>query len=199
MNRRIVGFAMIAAALVTIVIWEFWGRENISYKPVLVLKDDKEPHTVVQEKDFELRKIESPSDKALTERDMEFLEGKETAQYVSEGTELRKEYFEPSKFATGKESKKGIISLPTEWLLSYPQTLRRGDEIHLYSGTVKLMEGVVVHVKDGSGQEVFSLDSERMNNSSVIGYIEIIGDEDLLVDISWQAGEGNRFTLVTVR
>ena len=47
------------------------------------------------------------------------------------------------------------------------------------------MEGVVVHVKDGSGQEVFSHDSERMNNSSVIGYIEIIGDEDLLVDISW--------------
>lgn len=199
MNRKTVGLAMIAVALITIIIWEFWGRENISYKSVLVLKEDKEPHTAVEEKDFEFKKIESPSEKALSAEDLELLKGQETAQYVPAGTELRKEYFELSKFTIGGESKKAIMSLSTEWLLSYPQTLRRGDEIHIYSETVKLMDGVVVHVKDSSGQEVISHDRGRLNNSAVIGHIEIVGDEDLLVEISRQAGEGNKFTLVTVR
>ena len=199
MNKRIVGFAMIAIALVTITIWEFWGRENISYKSVLVLKEDKEPYTVVEEWDFEIKKIESPSDKALTARDLESLKGKGTAQYVAKGAELRKEYFESSKFAIGSDSKKALISLSADWLLSYPQTLRRGDEIILYSGTVKLMDGVVAHAKDSNGQEVVSQDAGRLNSSSVIGYIEIIGNEDSLVEISRQAGEGNKFTLITVR
>ena len=76
--------------------------------------------------------------------------------------ELRREYFQTSQFAVGQDSGKALMSLSSDWLLSFPQTLRRGDKVSIYNGTVKLMEAVTAHVKDSGGQEVLSQDSQRM-------------------------------------
>ena len=193
MNRRIIGLAMITVTLAAIGIWEFWGRENISYRQVIVLREDTKAHTV------QTKKLESPSGEALTEADAENLIGMETSQYVAADTELRREYFQTSQFAVGQDSGKALMSLSSDWLLSFPQTLRRGDKVSIYNGTVKLMEAVTAHVKDSGGQEVLSQDSQRMEASSALSHIEIIGSEEDLVELSKLASEGAKFTLTTTR
>lgn len=199
MNRRIIGLAMITVTLAAIGIWEFWGRENISYRQVIVLREDTKAHTVISEDDIQTKKLESPSGEALTEADAENLIGMETSQYVAADTELRREYFQTSQFAVGQDSGKALMSLPSDWLLSFPQTLRRGDKVNIYNGTVKLMEAVTAHVKDSGGQEVLSQDSQRMEASSALSHIEIIGSEEDLVELSKLASEGAKFTLTTNR
>ena len=199
MNRRIIGLAMITVTLAAIGIWEFWGRENISYRQVIVLREDTKAHTVISEDDIQTKKLESPSGEALTEADAEKLIGMETSQYVAADTELRREYFQTSQFAVGQDSGKALMSLPSDWLLSFPQTLRRGDKVNIYNGTVKLMEAVTPHVKDSGGQEVLSQDSQRMEASSALSHIEIIGSEEDLVELSKLASEGAKFTLTTTR
>ena len=199
MNRRIIGLAMITVTLAAIGIWEFWGRENISYRQVIVLREDTKAHTVISEDDIQTKKLESPSGEALTEADAENLIGMETSQYVAADTELRREYFQTSQFAVGQDSGKALMSLPSDWLLSFPQTLRRGDKENIYNGTVKLMEAVTAHVKDSGGQEVLSQDSQRMEASSALSHIEIIGSEEDLVELSKLASEGAKFTLTTTR
>ena len=199
MNRRIIGLAMITVTLAALGIWEFWGRENISYRQVIVLREDTKAHTVISEDDIQTKKLESPSGEALTEADAENLIGMETSQYVAADTELRREYFQTSQFAVGQDSGKALMSLPSDWLLSFPQTLRRGDKVNIYNGTVKLMEAVTAHVKDSGGQEVLSQDSQRMEASSALSHIEIIGSEEDLVELSKLASEGAKFTLTTTR
>ena len=199
MNRRIIGLAMITVTLAAIGIWEFWGRENISYRQVIVLREDTKAHTVISEDDIQTKKLESPSGEALSEADAEKLIGMETSQYVAADTELRREYFQTSQFAVGQDSGKALMSLPSDWLLSFPQTLRRGDKVNIYNGTVKLMEAVTAHVKDSGGQEVLSQDSQRMEASSALSHIEIIGSEEDLVELSKLASEGAKFTLTTTR
>ncbi|MBS6799115.1 MAG: hypothetical protein KH297_04455 [Firmicutes bacterium] len=199
MNRRIIGLAMITVTLAAIGIWEFWGRENISYRQVIVLREDTKAHTVISEDDIQTKKLESPSGEALTEADAENLIGMETSQYVAADTELRREYFQTSQFAVGQDSGKALMSLSSDWLLSFPQTLRRGDKVNIYNGTVKLMEAVTAHVKDSGGQEVLSQDSQRMEASSALSHIEIIGSEEDLVELSKLASEGAKFTLTTTR
>ena len=199
MNRRIIGLAMITVTLAAVGIWEFWGRENISYRQVIVLREDTKAHTVISEDDIQTKKLESPSGEALTEADAENLIGMETSQYVAADTELRREYFQTSQFAVGQDSGKALMSLPSDWLLSFPQTLRRGDKVNIYNGTVKLMEAVTAHVKDSGGQEVLSQDSQRMEASSALSHIEIIGSEEDLVELSKLASEGAKFTLTTTR
>lgn len=199
MNRRIIGLAMITVTLAAIGIWEFWGRENISYRQVIVLREDTKAHTVISEDDIQTKKLESPSGEALTEAGAENLIGMETSQYVAADTELRREYFQTSQFAVGQDSGKALMSLSSDWLLSFPQTLRRGDKVSIYNGTVKLMEAVTAHVKDSGGQEVLSQDSQRMEASSALSHIEIIGSEEDLVELSKLASEGAKFTLTTTR
>lgn len=196
MNRRVIGFAMIVITMITIGIWEFWGRETIAYKSVLMLKEDLPANTVVSEEDFKIRKVESPSQYALSPKDKENLIGCETSQYVAADAELRKEYFCESKFTVGGDTGRSVMYLPMEWLLSCPQTLRRGDEITIYNNKVKVLEAVVGYVKDSGNQEVKSLDRDRLDSSAIVSHVEIIAGDDELVELARLAAEGNRFALL---
>lgn len=196
-NRRIAGFVMIIATLVSIGVWEFWGRENIACKPVLVLKEDIPANTIVSKEDFKIRKVESPSPKALTAGDAEQLYGWETSQYIPADTELRKEYFTESRFAAGEATGKSVMSLPVEWLMSCPQSLRRGDKISLYNGSVMVAEAIVIHVRDSNGAEVKSTDKDRLEASGILSHVEIIAGNSELVELAGLAGQGYRFVMLT--
>lgn len=65
MNKKIAGFLIISAALISLAIWELWGRENISYREILVLTSDLPANTIVEEEHIDTKKIEAPSPKAL--------------------------------------------------------------------------------------------------------------------------------------
>ncbi len=196
MTKRIAGFALIAISLILMGVWEFWGRETISYETILVLKNPLPAHTLVTAEDFRLKKVESPSKGALREEHLEQLLGMETSQYVAENSELRAEYFNQSKYAAGNELGKGTMAVPIDWLVSLPQTLMRGDAVAVYSKDVKIGDVVVTHVRDSSNMEILFEGRDRQNSTGVVNYIEVIAETSTLIEMSKLASEGIRFTFI---
>lgn len=199
LNKKIIGLTLIVVSLLSMGIWEFWGRETVSYETIIVLKKPLEANVVLMNEDFIEKKVDSPSQNALKPKDLNWLVGMETVQYVAEGIELRKEYFGQSEYKVGEDTSKGIISLSTDWLLSFPQTLSRGDQISLYSNKIKVGECIVAHVRDSSNNEVIFSQRDRENANGTILYIEVIADVSTLLDITSAAAEGNKFALVNLR
>lgn len=196
MDKRIAGLVIIAVALVALGVWEFWGRENLSYVDVPVLKEDVQANVTIREEYIKLRKMESPSQEALTTEDLQWLIGMETSQFVAGGSELYPQYFRQSQFAVGGSTGRELFSVPEEWLVSIPQSLRRGDKITLYKGDIKVLEGIVAHSFDASGQEVISTEKERTNSSSVVKNFEIIALTEDLKRLSQWTDEGGKFIVL---
>lgn len=199
MNKKIIGLVLIIASLFSMGIWEFWGRKTVSYETIIVLKKPLESNVILTEDDFVEKRVEEPSQDALRPKDLKWLIGMETSQYVAEATELRKEYFSQSEYRIGGDTNKGIISLSTDWLLSFPQTLSRGDSITLYDGTKKVGQCIVAHVRDSSNNEVIFSMRDRSAANGTVMYIEVISDIATLLDIASSAAEGVKFTVVSLR
>lgn len=198
MNRKLIGFAIIVFSLVSMGTWEFWGREHLYYETILVLKEPLEAHRIVGEEDLETKKVELPSKNALKLKDKQKLIGMETAQYVADDTELREEYFCQSKYQVGEDTGKGTLAISHDWLLSYPQSLMRGDNIALYNGNTKVGECIVSHVRDSSNNEIsFSKDSRQTSSGTAI-HLEVISDISTLLEISKIAAGGARFALINL-
>ena len=199
MSKRVIGLVLILVSLLSMGIWEFWGRETMSYETIIVLKKPLDSNVVLVKEDFAEKKVESPSQNALRTKDLNWLVGMETAQYVAEATELRKEYFCQSEYRVGGDTNKGTMSLSTDWLLSFPQTLARGDRISLYSGKTKVGECIVAHTRDSSNNEIVFSQRDRGSSNGSIMHIEVISDISTLLNISSQASKGEKFTLVNLR
>lgn len=198
MNKKIIGFTIIAITMMTIVVWEFWGRENLSYQNVLVLKEDLQANTIIDESCLKVVKCESPGASSLRPKDAQSIVGLATAQYVAAGTELRFEYFSEAELTYGGSTDRGVMALPTDWLLSCTQNLRRGDKVILYNDTVQVLEAIVLHSKDSSNQEIRSQDKDRLTATGIVNYIDIVANKSDLVSLAELAKNGNRFTLVVV-
>lgn len=196
MNKKLAGFMVISVALISMALWEFWGRENLAYDEVLVLKDNKAANVLIEEEDLTVKKIESTSAAALKENDKEWLIGMETSQFVAKNTELRKEYFSKSEYTVGNQTGRYIMCVPEDWMLSFPKSIRRGDKVSFYNGTIKILDAVVIHAFDSSGQEVISKDKNRNTAESVVSRIEIVSTADKLVELSFLAGKGKRFAVL---
>lgn len=180
-------------------IWEFWGREELSYKEILVLNEPLQANTLLEEKHFSIKKADSPSKDALSPETKMGLIGMETAQFVAENTELRKEYFTKTEYQIGGDTGKGLLAISLDWLISYPQTLMRGDEVEIYKGTEKLGTCTVAHVRDSSNNEVVFSKGERLTSSGNIIYVEVIGQIDALIRISSQATKGTKFSIINLQ
>lgn len=195
MNKKIAGLIIITVALVSIFIWEFWGRENLAYKEVLVMKDDTPASTVIKAEDFTTKKVENPSTVALKAKDINWLTGMETAQYVPGGIELRKEFFISSQYNTTAEKGKHILCVPEDWVLSFPKGIRRGDRVSFYKGKLKIVEAVVIHAYDSAGQEVSSKDNDRLKAEGVVSRIEIVSSAEKLIALSEAVSKGKKVTM----
>ena len=176
--------------------WELWGRENITYDKVLVFKESQPKNTLVTADMFRERKIENAGKGVILSSQMKELMGMETSQFVPAGTELYKEYFQESIFAVGPEEGKYILSVPSQWLKAFPQTLRRGDRAFFYCGGEPVTDAVVAYVRDGTNQEVYYGDDERLTSSSAVSLIEVIVDEKQAELLGKLAENGNKFVIL---
>ena len=199
MNKKLIGFMIIVFSLLSMGIWEFWGREYFSYQDILVLKESLDSNTVVTEESFEIKRVDSPSKEALRPTDKNQLIGKETSQFVAGNAELRKEYFISAEYQIGGDTGKGIMAISTDWLLSYPQTLMRGDKVTIFKGDDKIGECIIAHVRDSSNNEVTFSQKDRFNSSGIVIYVEVIGDVRTLMDISKVASKGQKLALINVQ
>ena len=196
MKKRITGLILIAASLVCLGFWEFWGREHLSYEKVLVFCQDTARNTMVEESLLEIVLMEEPPEGALGPEDASNLLNLETVQYVPAGTPLFSEYFQDPRLSVGGTSGQYVLSIPNQWLLSYPQTLRRGDTVRFYCEEEIVLSAVVAYARDSSNQEVVSADDERLKASAPVSLVEVIVDEEKAMKLGKLGEAGKKFVLL---
>lgn len=196
MQKRIVGMSLIVVFLFALGFWEFWGRKNLGYQEVLTVRKELEPNTVISADMLSVKKLEVIPQDALSPEDAESIIGLESKQLIPQGETLYAAYFEESSFTVGGESGKYVLSIPNDWLKSYPQTLRRGDSVYFYCKGSIVTEAVVAYARDGSNQEVRSQDDSRLIGSAPVSLVEVIVDEKQAKLLGNLADKGNKFVLL---
>ena len=196
MKRRIAGIVLVMFSVGALGFWELWGRENITYDRVLVLKEALPKNTLITADMLRVKKVDRAGEGALMEGEKSEVVGLETTQFVPAGTELYREYFQESIFAVGEEQGRYILSIPAHWLKAFPQTLRRGDRAFFYCGGEPVTDAVVAYVRDGTNQEVYYGDDERLTSSSSVSLIEVVVDREQAALLGKLAEKGNKFVLL---
>lgn len=196
MKRRIAGIVLVMFSVGALGFWELWGRENITYDRVLVLKEALPKNTLITADMLRVKKVDRAGEGALMEGEKSEVVGLETTQFVPAGTELYREYFQESIFSVGEEQGRYILSIPAQWLKAFPQTLRRGDRAFFYCGGEPVTDAVVAYVRDGTNQEVYYGDDERLTSSSSVSLIEVVVDREQAALLGKLAEKGNKFVLL---
>ena len=196
MKKRIAGILLVVLSLSLLAFWELWGRETITYERVVVLKESQPQNTLITREMLRERRIEKAAEGAIHSEDAEKIIGLETTQFVAAGTELHQDYFQESKFAVGEKEGKYILSIPDQWLKSYPQTLRRGDRAFFYCGGEIVTDAIVAYVRDGANQEVYYSDEERLTSSAAVSLVEVVVTADQAAALGKLADKGNKFVVM---
>lgn len=112
-------------------VWEFYGREQLLYGQVIVLKDDIQRGTAIDVKTM-ITYVRAETDKVIDNAivDPSKLDGLLAAHYIPKNTQLHPSYFVSPNLITNEKQK--VVKIPNEWLLSVPNTLRRMDIIEFY-------------------------------------------------------------------
>lgn len=196
LKKRVAGILLIVLSVGALGFWELWGRENISYSKVAVLKNPVEAHTVITKDMLRAKKTEKPSAGAIPWDKAESIIGLETKCFVAGNQELHPEYFQEVIFRTGGDYDRYVLAIPDTWLINQPNTLKRGDRAFIYLGDELIFETDVAHVKDNYGMEVTYSDRERFYPSGRGENIEILVSSGQMKKLDLLAKKGNRFTLI---
>ncbi len=195
-KKRIIGIILIFSTLTALAFWELWGRSNLGYQKVPVLKKDTERYTKITADMLTFKPIEHPNKGTLTGADVEGLEGMAAGQYIPAGEPLYANYFTEAEFMTGEATDSFILALPEQWLAAYPQTLRRGDRVFFYCAGEAVTDAIAVHVKDSNNQEIYSAGNERLQDSGRVQSIEVVVNATQASQLEKLAAKGNRFLLL---
>ncbi len=195
-KKRIIGIILIFSTLTALAFWELWGRSNLGYQKIPVLKKDTERYTKITADMLTFKPIEHPNKGTLTGADVEGLEGMAAGQYIPAGEPLYANYFTEAEFMTGEATDSFILALPEQWLAAYPQTLRRGDRVFFYCGGEAVTDAIAVHVKDSNNQEIYSAGNERLQDSGRVQSIEVVVNATQASQLEKLAAKGNRFLLL---
>ena len=195
-KKRIIGIILIFSTLTALAFWELWGRSNLGYQKIPVLKKDTERYTKITADMLTFKPIEHTNKGTLTGADVEGLEGMAAGQYIPAGEPLYANYFTEAEFMTGEATDSFILALPEQWLAAYPQTLRRGDRVFFYCGGEAVTDAIAVHVKDSNNQEIYSAGNERLQDSGRVQSIEVVVNATQASQLEKLAAKGNRFLLL---
>ena len=195
MKKRIAGILMIVISLGTLGFWELWGRENLSYRQIVVLRESVAAHTMITEDMLKPVKVENVTKGAIPWNKSSALVGLETRQFVVGDLELHEEYFGEPELRAGRLFDRYILMVPDTWVMSMPESIRRGDRAFFYLGEKLICETPVAHVKDSYGQEITDSATDRFYPSGTIKTVEIIVSSDQMETLDRLAQKGNRFTI----
>ena len=187
-------------ALAFIFLWESMGREKFLYSEVVVLNQSVEADTQITADMLDQIKINSDNfiEGAVVNKDDVI--GKYSCHYIPKYSQLSLAYFKDSIVNIENFKDKYIFTIPSDWLLTLPNSLRRGDIVYFYPvktlvenngetssfnnpGSKKylkesdLLEAEVAFVKDSGNREVVNTSGkERLDGSANIVSIEIVAD-----------------------
>ena len=201
------------ASTVTVYYWETKGRDKFLYGEVLVLNQSVEANTTITEDMLDIIKTDPSNFIEGAVFDKEKVIGKITAHYIPKYSQLNLAYFIGEKVEAAKEDQY-IFTIPPDWIITFPNSLRRGDTIYFYpvkipelnenisfntSKSIKIsreenmIKGEVAYLKDSGNREVVTIAGEERDDASAnIASIEVIANyEDIsylqgLVDENWK-------------
>lgn len=207
------GIVLILFAVLLFFGWENFGREAFTYDSVIVFKQDVQKGTMVDKSMMGMMKIEKAGIINGVIKNPDLIDGKRTNTFIPKGLQLTEEFFSDPELVTGDGS--NILSVPMEWIYSYPQTLRRGDLVHFYSidkaltengyegeggaftGSEKpLISAKIAYVKDSSNREVIDVTPNRMDGSGAAYGIEIVISEEKYRILKSAAEAGRLFVVM---
>ena len=211
--------------LVTVAMIYFWetsGREKYLYKEVVVLNQNVEENTRIAPEMLTLAKI-NPADfieGAVVKK--EVVAGKYSAQFIAKNSQISLAYLKDSAEEVIKEDFY-IFSIPPDWVITFPNSLRRGDIIYFYPVKIdieeveqgktinnidnlkitqksNLLESEVAYLKDSGNREVVDTDDSankpRYDGSANISNIEIITNYEDVSRLQDLADSGYKFIIL---
>ena len=193
----ILGIILMLSTLAMIYFWETKGRERFLYTDVVVLNQNIEADTAIEPDMIDLVKINPDNlmEGAVAKKDEVI--GKYSAHFIPKYSQLSLAYFKDESVGVTKEYQY-IFSIPVDWIITFPNSLRRGDTIYFYPVKVagesgessmsfsslsnikvtkesELVRSEVAYLKDSGNREVVNTEGEeRYDASANISSIEII-------------------------
>ena len=213
--KGVIGIILIIAAIGGIWFWETYGREAWTYEEVLVLQEPAERNTYITVDKLAVMRVETEKMVAGAITDPNKIIGKETIQFVPAGMMLVDDFFDAPELVLNDGEY--LFSIPNTWLLAYPQSLRRRDTVYvypvkqnvdleeLYYGTPlptttpegkPLFSATVAYAKNGSNQEVESVDPARLDGTSSVSLVEIVTTMDNVKLMETAVKEGYKFIMI---
>jgi hypothetical protein len=217
----IIGILLMLAMIAMIYLWETSGREKYLYKEVVVLNQNIEENTRIAPEMLEIAKI-NPDDfiegAVVKKQDVS---GKYSVQFLAKNSQICLSYFKDSAEEIIKEDFY-IFSIPPDWIITFPNSLRRGDIIYFYpvktdiekeeqAKTINnidnlkkldksnLAKSEVAYLKDSGNREVVDTDDSgnkpRYDGSANISSIEIITNYEDVSHLQSLADSGYKFII----
>ena len=174
MKKTFVGIILIIISLAGIFTWEFYGRERLLYTEILTVNQNVEAGTIITQDMIGTKKTDSASPYSYRVGNVSDIIGKEATSFIPFGAELYAEYFSEVDLVVHEEKGEFVLSIPSGWVVSYPQTIRRGDKVtFLCEGEEVLSDVTVLYAKSSSNTEVVS-DDERLQDAASVSLLEVI-------------------------
>lgn len=198
----VLGIIFILLSIASMYYWESQGRKHFLYSEVVVLNQSMEEGDVITSEMLETISIDRQSimEGAVLEKDEVI--GKKASHYIPGYSQLSPSYFLDEEEIIGSDEY--IFTVPESWIITFPNSLRRGDIIYFYPVKIpdskedsahiapqhenitdlydykikdesSILESRVAYLKDSGNREIVTTSSEdRYDASSKIAAIEII-------------------------
>ena len=180
-GKRWLGLIIIAVSIMALGVWEKWGKNEVMYDEILVLKESVPRGTTVTEDMLIPVKREKDEKDCLTPEDKKNITGLETKFFVHGGVPVFSEYFEEKDCSPSSEKNEYTLAIPSHWIDSAPAAAVKGDMAVLYGGDTYITSARITRT-----------DSE--NNC-----FEIIADDEDIRKIMKVINEGNKLIMACIQ
>lgn len=215
----ILGLILMLATIAMIYFWETGGREKFLYTEVVVLNRSVEEGTAIEPGMLELIKVNPDNiiEGAVIRKDD--VTGKYSSHYIPKYSQLAPAYFKDESIDTIGEDQY-IFTIPSDWIITFPGSLRRGDTIYFYPVKItgekgdeekpteslsskkiikesELVRSEVAYLKDSGNREVVNTEGEdRYDASANISSIEIITSHEDMSYLENLSSESWKFIIL---
>lgn len=213
LNNVIIGVVCIAPAAMLFYNDYMSADRQVTYVNTVVLNNTINETDIIEPSDLSViskdyREVEGIPNIITNPED---IIGKAATQKILKNTPLVEEFFEESKFSLANGEV--IVTIPNDWIIEFPQSIRRGDTVHFYAvqtddanmlfdSSKNLSKGkfvqsaVVMYSKDSNAREVVNTGSvDRYVNSSVISEISVKLSESDLFNLEKYIRDGYKFVI----
>lgn len=167
-GTRIIGVLLIIVSICALIAWEKWGKNELLYDDILVLEESVSKGTLITENMLKSVKMDSSEADCIKASEKEKIIGLESAFFIHKGAPLFRQYFVKPGLTAGAEEGKYILSIPEEWQLSVPETMKRGDKAYFFINGKFVTWAMVSYVNgEDSSFEVVVTDRQAESLSKI--------------------------------